>query len=401
MGKQIVIVGGGAAGFFGAIEHKSRFPENDVQIIEKGSQVLTKVRISGGGRCNVTHACFEPKELVKFYPRGGKELLGLFMRFGTKDTVQWFEERGIELKTESDNRMFPITDTSQTIIQCFHDAAWNKKIPIKTGVGMKSLFFEDGMWHINTDKGIIKADSVLLATGSVSKVWEMLEGLGHTIVPPVPSLFTFHIDDDCLKGLEGISLPKVKISVKGTKLVQTGALLITHWGLSAPAVLKLSAFGAKELFAMDYNFTIFINFFAENNAESLREVFEGIKAQYPTRQIAANPLGNIPQRLWRNLCDKAGLEKEITWANLKKASMIKLTETLTNCAFDVTGKSSFKEEFVTAGGVSLKEVDFRTMESKLHKGLFFAGEMLDIDAVTGGFNFQAAWSTSWLAAQSM
>jgi predicted Rossmann fold flavoprotein len=400
MSKKIVIVGGGAAGFYAAIQHKEAFPENEVLILEKSANFLQKVKISGGGRCNVTHHCFENKELIKFYPRGGKELQSVFARYAVREVINWFEKQGVRLKTEADNRMFPVTDNSATIVECFLRRAKELNINLYPNTGLKD--FEAGeQIKVITEKDSFFADRLLFAAGSSAKIWHLLSEKGYEIVSPVPSLFTFIVKDEALTDHEGISVPKVIAKVKGTKLSQEGALLITHRGLSAPAVLKLSAYGARELHDAGYNFMLSVNFFPAHNPESIKDFLQDFRSENPKKQIGTVALGEIPNRLWRKLCEKAGLSPEIIWADMGKSKIAQLGETLTNCEFQVSGKNTFKEEFVTAGGVSLKNVDMRTMRSKLHENIFFAGEVLNIDAVTGGFNFQAAWSTAWLAAQSM
>lgn len=403
MNKRIVVIGGGAAGFFGAIRCAELNPEAEVIILEAGKEALNKVRISGGGRCNVTHACFVPKDLSKNYPRGERELIGPFHRFSTGDTIEWFEKRGVPTKIEEDGRMFPTTDKSQTIIDCLQDSA--RKAGVKVLMQQRVHQLEPpaegrAHWLVHTKAHSYPADAVLIATGSSPAVWKMLAGLGHHIIDPVPSLFTFNIKDPRIEGLPGVSVPKAEVKVQGSKLSATGPLLITHWGMSGPAILRLSAWGARELAARQYHFTIRVNW-VNRHVEQVREELESLRREEPKKQPFANPQFGLPARLWRSLLSHAGIPEQARWAELGKKAMNKLTEELAQGSYTVNGKSTFKEEFVTAGGVSLKEVDFKTFQSKLFSGLFFAGEVLDIDAITGGFNFQAAWTGGWIAGSSL
>lgn len=398
--KTIVIAGGGAAGFFAALNIAELHPDYRVIILEKSPKLLEKVRISGGGRCNVTHACFDPSQLVKFYPRGERELLGPFMRFNPAKTVDWFRQRGITLKTEDDDRMFPLTDSSETITNCFTEHA--KKLHVEVNVlnGVDALLKQtSGRWLVTTNRvQQIKADAVIITTGSAAKMWQILENLGHSVVPPAPSLFTFNIKDPRIEGLSGVSIKHVKATVKQMKLNSEGPLLITHWGLSGPAILRLSAWGARLMQEAKHQFEVQINFSGIdiNEAEAL---FEQYRLIHPKRQIQTNALFNIPDRLWKKIIPERIATK--TWQELGKKDVAHLIDSVCRASFQVTGKSMNKDEFVTAGGIALKDVDFRTMQSKLHPGLFFAGEVLNIDAITGGFNFQAAWTTAWIAAQSV
>ncbi len=403
MNKRIVVIGGGAAGFFGAIRCAELSPESEVTILEAGKEVLSKVRISGGGRCNVTHACFVPKDLSKNYPRGERELIGPFHRFSTGDTIEWFEKRGVPTKIEEDGRMFPTTDKSQSIVDCLQDSA--RQAGVKVLMQQRVQQLEPpaegrAHWLVHTKAHSYPADAVLVATGSSPAVWKMLAGLGHHIIDPVPSLFTFNIKDPRIEGLPGVSVPKAEVKVQSSKLSATGPLLITHWGMSGPAILRLSAWGARELAAMQYNFTIRVNW-VNRHVEQVREELEGLRREHPKKKPHANPQFGLPARLWRSLLAHAGIGEEARWAELSKKAKNKLTEELSQGCYAVDGKSTFKEEFVTAGGVSLKEVDFKTFQSKLFPGLFFAGEVLDIDAITGGFNFQAAWTGGWIAGSSL
>lgn len=402
---RVVVIGGGAAGFFGAITIAETHPHVSVTLLEAARQPLNKVRISGGGRCNVTHACFEPAILVQNYPRGGKALRGAFTRFQPRDTVAWFENRGIKLKTEKDGRIFPITDNSETIVKCLLQAAVQAGVEIRTNtpvVAVHSLGSHEPGFEIKLKSGeTLKCDRLLLATGSSQLGYRWAKELGHQIEPPVPSLFTFNINDARLKDLAGISVSNVQVRLPLAKLEQSGAVLITHWGLSGPAILKLSAWGARFLHECGYKTSLLINWLPQYNPEKLRELLLGVKSQLPRRVIASNCPLSIPRRLWERLVTTVGIEKEKRWAELSNKMLNRLIEELTQGKYEINGKGVFKEEFVTCGGVSLKEVDFKTMESRICPGLYLAGEILDIDGVTGGFNFQSAWTTAWLAAQAI
>ncbi len=397
---DIIIVGGGAAGFFTAINIVEKNPKLKVAILERGNEVLSKVRISGGGRCNVTHACFEPNELVKFYPRGEKELRGPFHQFCSGDTVEWFSNHGVELKIEDDGRMFPVSNSSQTIIDCFIEATQKLKITVLTGQSLKSIFKKENFWKIETQNNNFTAEKIILATGSNSKIWEMLQTLGHTIVPPVPSLFTFNIKDSRIKELPGVSA-QVSVKVKDTKLTTTGPLLITHWGMSGPAILKLSAWGARILSEKNYQFTIFVNWLNDLDADETEKILKNLKQEHAKKMVSKKSPFEITNRLWESLVFASNIHEETKWADLSKIQMQNLVNQLTNSSFQVNGKSTFKEEFVTAGGIDLKEINFKTMESKLHDNLYFAGEIVNIDAVTGGFNFQNAWTSGFILANGL
>lgn len=402
---QVIVIGGGAAGFFGAIACAEALPEAEVTILEKSREVLQKVLISGGGRCNVTHACFDPTDLVKYYPRGERELLGAFNRFGTRDTIDWFEKRGVQLKTEKDGRMFPVTDKSSTIIKCLDDSAARAGVTVKTQMDVTSIQPPDEthpQWKITCRKEeVFMADALLVTAGSSHRIWDLLENIGHRIVLPVPSLFTFNCKDPRLEDLAGISLPAVGISITGTKFKSHGPFLITHWGMSGPAILRLSAFAARQLSEQQYRFEVDINLvFPRTNTET-HTLLESNKATIPKKIISANGLFDIPLRFWQRLVLAAGITAEQRWTDISKQQTRFLCEQLTAARFQINGKSTFKEEFVTAGGVLLKEVDFRHFKSKIHPRLFFAGEVLDIDAVTGGFNFQAAWTGGYLAGKGI
>lgn len=397
---DIIIVGGGAAGFFTAINIVEKNPKLKVAILERGNEVLTKVRISGGGRCNVTHACFEPNELVKFYPRGEKELRGPFHQFCSGDTIEWFSNHGVELKIEDDGRMFPVSNSSQTIIDCFLKATQKLGITILTGQSVQSIFKKDNFWKIETQKENYITEKLILATGSNPKIWEMLQTFGHAIVNPVPSLFTFNIKDTRIKEHPGVSAI-VSVKVKDTKLTSTGPLLITHWGMSGPAILKLSAWGARTLFEKNYQFTIFVNWLNDLDTDDAEKILKDLKQEHAKKAVSKKSPFDIPNRLWESLVLASNISDETKWADLSKIQLQNLTNQLTNSSFQVNGKSTFKEEFVTAGGIDLKEINFKTMESKLHKNLYFAGEIVNIDAITGGFNFQNAWTSGYIVANTI
>jgi predicted Rossmann fold flavoprotein len=397
---DIIIVGGGAAGFFTAINIVEKNPKLKAAILERGSEVLSKVRISGGGRCNVTHACFEPNELVKFYPRGEKELRGPFHQFCSGDTVEWFNNHGVELKIEADGRMFPVSNSSQTIIDCFLKATQKLGIAVLTGQSVQSIFKKDKIWKIETQKENYISEKLILATGSNPKIWEMLQTFGHAIVNPVPSLFTFNIKDSRIKELPGVSAI-VSVKVKDTKLTTTGPLLITHWGMSGPAILKLSAWGARILSEKNYQFTIFVNWLNDIETDEVEKILKDLKQEHAKKTVSKKSPFEITNRLWESLVLASGIDTETKWADLSKIQLLNLSNQLTNSSFNVNGKSTFKEEFVTAGGIDLKEINFKTMESKLHENLFFAGEIMNIDAVTGGFNFQNAWTSGFILANAI
>ncbi len=397
---DIVIVGGGAAGFFTAINAAENNPDLKILILERGKEVLTKVRVSGGGRCNVTHAEFIPAELVKRYPRGEKELRGPFHKFMTGDTISWFEQRGIELKTEEDGRMFPVTDSSQTIIDCFIRECKRLNIEIRTSASLKDFERFEEFWQLETNAGTFLARKLMLATGSNSKIWSLLNKMGHSIVNAVPSLFTFNIQDERIKDLAGVAT-EAEVKIIDSKLESSGPLLITHWGMSGPAILKLSAWGARELNALNYNFSISINWLPGFNESDILERLKELKFSISKQQVATRPQFDLPKRLWKSIVTASGINSETKWANLNKEELINLARQLTAAVYKVNGKSTFKEEFVTAGGVALHEIDFKTFESKLHKNLYFAGEICNIDAITGGFNFQNAWTGGYLAAKAM
>jgi len=400
MHYDVIIVGGGAAGFFTAINISERQAKLRIAIVERGKEVLSKVRISGGGRCNVTHACFDPKELVQFYPRGAKELLGPFHQFCCGDTIEWFAKYGVELKIEEDGRMFPITDSSQTIIDCFLQATAKFKIDVLQGVSVQGVYQSDNGWKLDTTKENMTCAELVFTTGSNPKIGELMRDLGHRLVEPVPSLFTFNIKDKRIKDLMGVSTP-ASIKVKGTKLEATGPLLITHWGMSGPGILRLSAWGARILADKKYQFHILVNWLPQFEKEELFDVLKGLKQEHAKKIVLKRGLFDFPTRLWERLVVAAGISETITWADLTNKDMQALMVQLQEGEYQVNGKSTFKEEFVTAGGIDLRDVNFKTMESKICSNLYFAGEILNIDAITGGFNFQNAWTTGFLAAQAI
>ena len=398
--KDIIIVGGGAAGFFAAINIAEQNPELTVAILERGKDVLTKVKISGGGRCNVTHAEFIPQELTKNYPRGEKELRGPFHTFMTGDTIDWFEKRGVALKIEEDGRLFPVSNSSQTIIDCFLYEAKKHKVSVLKNQSVTTIVNKENTWELETKTDSFKCKKLVVATGSNPKIWKLLESLGHTITPPVPSLFTFNIKDSRIESIPGVVAQDVEVEVLGTQLFSEGPLLITHWGMSAPSILKLSAFGALELAKRDYKFQIQINFIKQD-FETVVAQLKDLKQEHSKKTVANYTQFNLPKRLWLQLVLASKIGAETRWADINKQQIEALATQLTKAVFNVDGKSTFKEEFVTAGGINLKEVNFKTFESKLHKTLYFAGEVINVDAVTGGFNFQNAWTGAYIVSQNI
>ncbi|WP_067147159.1 BaiN/RdsA family NAD(P)/FAD-dependent oxidoreductase [Pseudotamlana agarivorans] len=398
--KDVIIIGGGAAGFFAAINIAENNPQLQVAILERAKEGLAKVKVSGGGRCNVTHAEFMPSELIKNYPRGEKELLGPFHQFMTGDTIAWFEERGVELKIEDDGRMFPVSNSSQTIIDCFLSEAQKHGVDILYNQPVKSIEKEGDAFVIQTSDSRFTSNKILVATGSNPKIWKILEGLGHSVSEPVPSLFTFNIKDERIQDIPGVVALNVEVKVLGTNLWSEGPLLITHWGMSAPSILKLSAFGALELAKRDYKFQIEINFIKQS-FEAALDVLKDLKQTMPKKTVFKSTQFDLPKRLWHKLVLASEMSETTRWADLNKMQLEALAKQLTSAVFNVDGKSTFKEEFVTAGGVNLKEVNFKTFESKYVENLYFAGEVLNIDAVTGGFNFQNAWTGAFIAARDI
>ena len=397
---DIIIVGGGAAGFFTAINIVEKNPILKVAILERGQSVLEKVRISGGGRCNVTHAEFIPKELSKNYPRGEKELLGPFHQFCSGDTIEWFEKHNVQLKIEDDGRMFPITDSSQTIIDCFITATKKFGIDVLTSQSVQSIYKGENYWKVATTSETFSCQKLVLTTGSNPKIWEMLLEIGHTIIPAVPSLFTFNIKDKRIKDLMGLSAV-ANVKVKNTKLSASGPLLITHWGMSGPGILRLSALGALILAEKKYQFIIQVNWLNDLTLDETIDKLKELKQEHSKKTVSKKASFGLPNRLWESLVLASEIESEIKWADISKNQIIALANQLTDGEFQVNGKSTFKEEFVTAGGIDLKEINFKTMESKLHESLYFAGEIVNIDAITGGFNFQNAWTSGFIVAENI
>ena len=396
--KKVIIIGGGASGFFTAANIDTKL--YDVTILEQNSDVLQKVKISGGGRCNVSHACFDPRELVQFYPRGNKELLSVFTKFQPGDTMNWYEEHGVALKIEDDNRIFPESNSSQSIIDCLVNECRKKNVKILTKQTVTEILPQENGYKIHTTDQNYFADYVIFSTGSSPKAFKILEKLGHQIITPVPSLFTFNIKNEILKDLMGTSFQYVDIEIPKLNLEESGSLLITHWGLSGPAILKLSAWGARELAALKYQFEIIVNFI-ETASEDALEIFKNFKENEPKKSIGQAKIFDITNRFWNRILFVSGIDAAKQLANINNKEMQKIIENLCSCRMNVTGKSTFKEEFVTAGGVDLKEMDFKTMKSKKLPNFYISGEVLNIDAVTGGFNFQACWSEGWLIAQDL
>ncbi len=400
--KTHIIVGGGAAGFFGAIACAQHHPCDRVIIVEKSAQVLSKVRISGGGRCNVTHACFDPAALITYYPRGAKELRGPFSRFQPLDTIAWFESRGVTLKTEEDGRMFPTTDDSGTIINCLQQEAKRLKVEVLLQHALQEIKIKGSGFDLHfANEKIVFCDRLLLTTGSAPKIHAMLAQLGHKIVPPVPSLFTFNIPDSPLLDLAGIAVDAVKVALPACGCQQNGPILLTHWGLSGPSVLKASAWAARELCDLNYKTELIVNWIPKYTPEELKQSILKHKQATSLRQISADPLFNLPKQLWKRLVTLAGFESTQKWSNLSHLQLQNLAQNLQATTLQIAGKTTYKQEFVTCGGIALDEVNFKTMSSRQIPNLFFAGEILNIDGVTGGFNFQNAWTTSWIAGQAM
>lgn len=396
--KSVIIIGGGASGFFCAANlDETKF---DVKILEQNSDVLQKVKISGGGRCNVTHACFDPRELVQFYPRGNKELMSVFSKFQPGDTMEWFETRQVPLKIENDNRIFPESNSSQTIIDTLLKEVERKNFEIKTKTSVKEILKTENQYFIKTNNGVFEADYMIYSTGSSPKSLKIVENLGHKLVESVPSLFTFNIKDDLLKDLPGTSFDYAEVSIPKLKTDESGPLLITHWGLSGPAILKISAWKARELFDLKYQFEIEVNFIAKTIYEA-EALFMEFRQNNPKKTIGQSKIFDVTNRFWNKLLEISGVNPEKNISNISSKELQKILENLCQKKFRVDGKSTFKDEFVTAGGVDLKEINFQTMSSKILENLYLAGEVLNIDAVTGGFNFQACWSEAWLIAQDL
>ncbi len=402
--KNIVIIGGGASGFFAAINLAIKNTEYKITILEKTNKLLSKVKVSGGGRCNVTHNCFENSELVKNYPRGNKELMQIFSRFNVESTIEWFKQQGIDLKVEEDGRMFPTTDNSQTIIDCFLRLAKELNIAIIMQCEVFAIKKFGEIFKLKTSDQELEADVLICCTGGHNKAeaYNVIKNLGHTIVEPIPSLFTINLPNENIKKeLQGISVQHALVKIEGSKLKYDGPILITHWGLSGPAVLKLSAFAAHEFYNSNYNANILVNWIYPM---SLNEAEQELKKNQKEKHKALPytlALFNLPKRLWEFLCNKAEIDNTKPWAEISNKQLNKLCEILCNSSFKMEGKTTFKDEFVSCGGVDLKEIDFKTMQSKIVPGLFFCGEVINIDGITGGFNFQNAWSTAWICANSI
>ncbi len=401
---DLIVVGGGAAGFFGAIQAAEMNPNLRIIILEKTTKLLSKVRVSGGGRCNVTHHCFQPTELSYHYPRGQKPLKSLFRKFQTRDVVTWFEERGVQLKAEVDGRMFPVTDNSQTIIDCFLRMTERYNIRIETSASVQQIKAQANGFEVVTENGgKFSGRKILVALGGHPnpQAYECIRWLGHTVTPLIPSLFTFNDSEKKFNDLMGVSVPNGLVRIAGTKLFQQGPVLITHWGLSGPAVIKLSAWAAEYLHEKKYEVSVLVNWVGEAQEEIVRSFLADYKSNHKKRKVFSYPLYELPQRLWARLCELAEIEEKKIWDELPQRNMNKLIELLIRSPFQIKGKTTFKEEFVTCGGVDLKEIDLETMESKMIKNIFFAGEVLHMDGETGGFNFQAAWTTAFIAAQNI
>ena len=394
---KAAVIGGGAAGFFAALSIRQHHPHASVVLFEKSNKVLAKVKVSGGGRCNVTNATFSASGLSKCYPRGGKSLKKAFNQFQTEDTMRWFEARGVRLHTEADGRIFPTTNDSQTIVDCLSQAAADGEVEVRMQTPVKQLEPATGGWMVNGEA----FDRVVVATGGspTSKGFDWLRSLGHRIVEPVPSLFTFNMPGDAITELMGVVAPRAIARVQGTKLAEEGPILITHWGMSGPGILKLSAWGARELANRDYNFTVQINWIGEPNEGNVRTALEKAMPDVRKKKIGNACPFELPRKFWAYLLQRAGCDANQPWMDLGKKDRNRLLNTLLNDVHEVRGKTTFKEEFVTCGGVELGEVNFNTMESRIAPGLYFAGEVLDVDGITGGFNFQAAWSTGFVAGQ--
>jgi len=402
--QNLMVIGGGAAGFFCAINAAQDNPKLQVAIIEKTGKLLGKVRVSGGGRCNVTHNCFSIAEMTKKYPRGSSFLKKAFHHFFTSDTISWFEERGVKLKAEADGRMFPVTDSSESIINCLMQEVNKSGIQIMLNKSVQQLSFKQGKWHAAfKDDTILTADYVCIASGGYPSAlqFDWLRKLGHHIEDPAPSLFTFNMPGNSITGLMGITVEDAAVKIMGSKLQEQGPLLITHWGMSGPCILKLSAWGARELAARNYNFTVMVNWLPASNEQTLKEKFQQVRFELAAQKIVnRNPFG-LPQRLWQYLLQQSGVNEDIRWADLPAKEQNKLIKNCCGQEFEVKGKTTFKEEFVTAGGIDLTEIDHNTMQSKIAPNLYFAGEVLNIDGVTGGFNFQSAWTTGYLAGKAI
>lgn len=404
-GTRIMVAGGGAAGFFAAIACAECCPSASVTIVEKSVEFLSKVRISGGGRCNVTHACFDPRKLSEFYPRGGQALIGPFHRFQPGDTVAWFESRGVKLRTEEDGRIFPISNCSQSIVDCLLKTARKAGVRLISGNSVQHAKSGGAApFRLDLQDGTrADCERLMLATGGcrTPSMARLAHCLGHSLMPPVPSLFAFRMDTSWLKPLAGISVSDATLSIPGTKLAERGPLLITHAGMSGPAVLRLSAWGARDLSRLQYRFAMRINWFPSHSGERLNLALKNLRKQHPGKKIGNTPLSPMPSRLWQALVERAGMGFDMRWSGVSNAQQTTLLAQLAATEVPITGKSMNRDEFVTCGGIPLAEVDFKSMQSCIVPGLFFGGEVLDIDGLTGGFNFQAAWTTGWIAGRAM
>jgi predicted Rossmann fold flavoprotein len=397
---DFLVIGGGAAGYFAAINAAQNFPDCRIAILEKNREVLQKVKVSGGGRCNVTNSCTNPFELINNYPRGHEFLLEPFKRFGSQEVFNWFEKRGIRLKTEKDGRVFPESNSSQTIIDCF--LYESKLVKLFTSERVEDIVKKEGFWEVSTNsEKIFSTKNLLIATGSDKRIWEILNGLDFKIAPQAPSLFTFNIKDEKLNELQGVSFPNVAINVLNSEFEQSGPLLITHWGLSGPAILKLSAWASLELKSMDYLFKIIVNWLPEFQKDKVLNEFRINLGSNSKKNVLANPMFGLTARFWKYICEKSGISEHQKWAETGKKHFQVLAENILSAKYEVNGKSTFKEEFVTAGGIELSEINPETFASKNYGNLYFAGEILNIDAVTGGFNFQAAWTGGWHVAKGL
>jgi predicted Rossmann fold flavoprotein len=401
---DLIVAGGGAAGFFGAIQAAEMRPGIRIMILEKSTKLLSKVKVSGGGRCNVTHHCYDAVRLSRHYPRGEKQLKNVFKLFQAKDMVDWFNQKAVSLKVEEDGRMFPVTDNSQTIIDCFMREAARLNIRIETGEGVTAVVQENARFRISTQSGKeYSAKKILIAIGGTpnTRAYDWIASLGHTISPPIPSLFTFNDSEKKFKDLMGIAVPTAEVKITGTKFSEVGPLLITHWGLSGPAVIKLSSWAAQYLHDQKYEFTALVSWIGPAREEEIRLLLANHKGERGKQKVISNPLFSLPQRLWLRLCELSDIEENKIWAELPQKNINRLLEFLIRSPFQIMGKTTFKEEFVTCGGVDLKEINMETMQSVKVEGIYFAGEVLNIDGETGGFNFQSAWSTAYAAAKAI
>ena len=398
---KVIVVGGGAAGFFTAINLAEKIPSATITMLEQSQKLLSKVKVSGGGRCNVTNGRTLPQELQPFYPRGGKKLYPVFKQFSTREMRSWLSSKGVETKEEDDQRVFPVSNSSQTIIDCFLKLTSQYSIQIKTGEVLTHLKQKNEGWKVQTRTATYVTDCVIIATGSSPKTWHLLSEIGLKLVSPVPSLFTFNISDSRISQLSGVSVEETVVRVVGSKMIETGPLLITHWGLSGPAILKLSSIGALELHQMNYQFEVLINWVGGLQESDIRTHWDAYTKAHPKRLIMKYPLWNLPRRLWESIVTYCEIPDTLSFSDISKKATNKLIEELIQGRYQVNGKSTFKDEFVTAGGVDLSEIDLNDFSCKKYPGLYFAGEVLNIDALTGGFNFQACWSAGWLISEAI